>query len=100
LRLVGLQKRFGEEEFPDHIRYQLVHRTASSVIEAERFGPGLAVMIVHSFSNEDTGYDNYSEFLKLFGVEAVPDQLVYLTEVNSVSLFSGWVTGSAEYLKF
>ena len=99
LRLEGLTKRLGLEQIPDHIRYQLVHRTASSVIEAERFGAGIAVMIVHSFSIEDAGYDDFSEFLALFDAKDAQDQLVYLTDVNGVSLYCGWATGSAKYLE-
>jgi hypothetical protein len=34
---------------PAHIRYQLLHRTASAVIEAKRFKTDEAAMIVHSF---------------------------------------------------
>jgi len=99
LRLAGLKKTLGLEEIPNHIRYQLVHRTASSVIEAERFGAEIAVMIVHSFSDEDAGYDDYSEFLVLFGAKAAQDQLVFLTDVNGVSLYCGWATGNAKYLE-
>jgi hypothetical protein len=100
LRLAGLKKRLGVEEIGEHIRYQLVHRTASSVIEAERFGAGFAVMIVHSFSDEKIGYDDFSEFLALFGVEASQDQLVFLSNVNGVSLYCGWANGNAKYLEF
>jgi hypothetical protein len=35
---------------PDAIRYQLLHRAASVVIEAERFNASYAVLPVHSFS--------------------------------------------------
>ena len=38
LRLEQLKKRVGLEEIANHIRYQLVHQTASSVIETEQFG--------------------------------------------------------------
>jgi len=99
LRLAGLKKKLGLAEIPNHIRYQLVHRTASAVIEAERFGAGIAVMILHSFSYEDAGYDDYSEFLALFGATAAQDQLVFLTDVNEVSLYCGWATGNAKYLE-
>jgi len=35
---------------PAHLRYQLFHRTASALIEAERFKADVAIMLVHSFS--------------------------------------------------
>ena len=37
---------------PDDTAYQLLHRTASSIVEARRFGSNAAAMIVHSFSSE------------------------------------------------
>ncbi len=40
----------------DHIRYQLLHRTASALIEAERFNASTAMMMVHSFSQEDVWF--------------------------------------------
>ena len=75
-----------------------MHRTASAVIEAERFGAGIAAMIVHSFSEEDAGYGDYSEFLVLFGATAGRDQLIFLTEVDGVTLHCGWAIGNAKYL--
>ena len=50
-RLAFLCKTLGIN--PDHvepIRYQLLHRTASAVIEAERFNAKHALMLIHSFS--------------------------------------------------
>ena len=35
---------------PDSIRYQLLHRAASAVVEARRFNAAHAMMLVHSFS--------------------------------------------------
>jgi hypothetical protein len=37
------------DEPPLHLRYQLLHRTASALIEARRFKTDEAAMIVHSF---------------------------------------------------
>ena len=53
VRLDYLKKRLclRGDVSPD-IRYQLLHRTASAVIEAKRFNASKAVMIVHSFSQE------------------------------------------------
>jgi hypothetical protein len=51
-RLAFLCNVLGLEErtLPHDIYYQLLHRTASAVIEAKRFKTDLAVMLVHSFS--------------------------------------------------
>lgn len=60
---------------PDHVHYQLFHRTASAVIEAERFKTDDAAMIVHSFSPENKSFEAYATFLDLFGLSAEPGQL-------------------------
>jgi hypothetical protein len=41
------------------LRYQLVHRTASAVIEAKRFRAGKAVLAVHSFSGQQDGFADF-----------------------------------------
>jgi len=51
-------------------RYQLLHRIASAVIEAERFDARLAGMIVHSFSTRATWFDEFSSFVRLLGVSS------------------------------
>jgi hypothetical protein len=52
------------------IRYQLLHRTASAVIEAKRFNASDALMLVHSFSPNHEWFDDYSHFSSLFGIKA------------------------------
>jgi len=54
------------EERVDHIRYQLLHRTASALKEAKRFNAQNALMLVHSFSPENDGFQDYCQFLSLF----------------------------------
>ncbi|MBR1296632.1 DUF6946 family protein [Bradyrhizobium sp. AUGA SZCCT0042] len=53
---------------PDDAHYQLFHRTASAVIEADRFKTDDAAMVVHSFSPVNRWLDAYAAFLNLFGV--------------------------------
>jgi hypothetical protein len=54
----------------DSVRYQLLHRTASAVIEAERFGARHAVMLVHSFTEENLWFDDFAEFASVFRLKA------------------------------
>lgn len=82
----------------DHIRYQLLHRTASAVIEAKRFGASKALMLVHSFSQTNEWFGDYLEFLALFDVKAEVNSLVYAKNVNGVDLYLGWAKGSATHL--
>ena len=66
---------------PLNIRYQLLHRTASAIIEAKRFNAKYAMMIIHSFSPEHKWFSDYQDFLGLFGVASKINELVELPEL-------------------
>ena len=83
----------------DHIYYQLLHRTASAVIEAERFKAENALMLVHSFSKENKWFNEYCQFLALFGVEGKLDALVTAGDIQGISLYFAWVKGNKKYLE-
>lgn len=83
---------------PDDIRYQLLHRTASAVMEARRFNALYAVMLVHSFSRGRARFEDYEEYARLFRVEAVPDRITPVTNLSGVRLFIGWIGGDARWL--
>ena len=61
---------------PNNVRYQLLHRTASAMIEAQRFGTSVAAMVVHSFSPERLWFNDYLDFCRLFGVQPQIGELV------------------------
>ncbi len=82
----------------DELRYQLFHRTASALIEARRFRARDAVMLVHSFSERDTGFDDYAAFVRLFRVEVAVGRLASLGERDGTRLHVGWVRGDREFL--
>ncbi|MDD4860015.1 MAG: hypothetical protein PHR56_07415 [Dehalococcoidales bacterium] len=83
----------------DHVRYQLLHRTASAIIEAEKFNAQNALMLVHSFSQSDEWFDDYRQFLALFGLKEIrTDSLVYAKTINGIDLYFSWVKGEKEYL--
>ena len=87
------------EEQIDHIRYQLLHRTASAIIEAKRFNAQDALMLIHSFSQYDEWFEDYSQFLALFGLNNVkPDSLVFAKNINGIDLYFSWVRGDKKYL--
>ena len=86
------------------IRYQLLHRTASALIEARRFNATAALMLVHSFSRADTGFDDYAAFLGLFDERSsrhnvIPNSVSYAGEKGGIQLFLAWVRGDARFLK-
>ena len=84
---------------PPGIRYQLLHRAASAVIEAERFHARDAAMIVHSFSPEQASLGDYQAFLGLFGRQGGPGQMVTLGTPNGIRLWAGWVQGDAKFFR-
>lgn len=93
LNLLGLGN-----DIPLTLRYQLFHRTASAVVEAQNLKVTKAVMLVHSFSQERQHFGDYQDFLKLFSVEAKINQLQFVGNFSGIDLYSGWVVGDKKYL--
>ena len=99
-RLAFLRNELGlPEDIPVTVRYQLLHRTASAIIEAKRFGARHAVMLVHSFSQSNLWFEDYSAFAALLGGRAEVNRITSIGERDGVYLHLGWVCGDEEYLK-
>lgn len=60
-----------------HLRYQLLHRTASAIYEARRYCTGRAMMLVHSFSPQHAGFADFQAFASAIGAP--------VTAVGSIS---------------
>lgn len=84
---------------PSELRYQLLHRTVSAIIEAKRFRTTKAVMVVHTFSKTNEWLEDYQYFLSLFDLHAEPNKAVTTTVSNNISLTLAWVHGSEKYLE-
>ena len=86
----------------DHIRYQLLHRTASAVIEAKKFNAENALMLIHAFKKTEENYDqsfrDYGHFLELFSAEGKPDSIVPGKKIDGINLYFGWIRGERRYL--
>ena len=80
------------------IRYQLIHRTASAVIEAERFGAKHALLLIHSFSPEYEHFDDFAKFISLYGFMVEKDTITGPVAVSGVDLYFSWVKGEEEFL--
>lgn len=95
LEIIGLPR-----DIPTSIRYQLLHRMASPVIEAQKNYPAEhAVMVIHSFSQSDEHFDDFDAFLNLYGIhDARVGELYYLTTVNGVKLYAGWARGNKRFI--
>lgn len=82
-----------DDESLASVRYQLLHRTAAAVIEAERFGAAHAVMLVHSFSSVSAWFDDYAVFARALGARPVSGAVTPARVASGVELHLGWVTG-------
>jgi hypothetical protein len=91
LEVLGLR----DDDAVADVRYQLLHRTASAVIEARRFGAKNALMLVHSFSPDRSWFADFAALAALYGVTANPDSVAPVTELGAVTLHLGWVSDVA-----
>lgn len=76
----------------DPVAYQLLHRAAAAIAEAQRFHARRAAMIVQSFDGAKSGIGEYEGFLSLFGVKANPASLHQLGTLQGIDLFSAWLS--------
>ncbi len=86
-----------DEDDVASVRYQLLHRTVSAIIEAERFSAPSAVMFVHSFSQSDESFDDFAAFAKLVGAEVDVGALVPATKIPG-DFYLGWARGEERFL--
>jgi hypothetical protein len=94
-----LQDLLGLKEIPQSIRYQLLHRSASAIIEAKKFNAKSAVMLIHSFSSAMLWSEDFQAFTKLFGVASEPDKLYFIKDLNGISFYATWVNGNPKFLE-
>lgn len=79
------------------LRYQLFHRCASAIYEANRFCADHAVMLVHSFSQENRWFDDFSAFARMIGTD--PEiGVISTSNAGARPLHIGWVTGDPQFL--
>ncbi|MEK4231265.1 DUF6946 family protein [Solibacillus sp. FSL H8-0538] len=87
LKLLGL-----DEDSVKNIRYQLLHRAASALLEARKVNANNSLMLVHSFSETAKWFEDFTEFVKLFHLSPKQDEIVGPIKLNGINLYFGWVT--------
>lgn len=98
-RLSYLCATLGIGDCPPAVRYQLLHRTASALIEAERFNASMAGMIVHSFSPARRWLDDFQSFVALLGGgDIAPGQSAVIDTPSGRPLLLGWACGEEQFL--
>ncbi len=88
-RLLAICECLGLPEVAGDVRYQLLHRTASAVLAARQFLAPAAVMLVHSFSENDRWFEDFSKFAGLFGAQPRIGELTTVGSCSDVTLSIG-----------
>lgn len=73
------------------LRYQLFHRTASALLEAQRFRTPLAAMLVQSFREDEQSWSDFRAFCELLGASAARGRFAEARRTGTERLFLGWV---------
>jgi hypothetical protein len=76
---------------PSDLRYQLFHRSASAVIEAELCGAPFAVMMVQAFRTDEGSWQDFVAFASFLGGTAEPGRVVRAGQKEKPRLYLGWV---------
>jgi hypothetical protein len=99
-RLKELCEQLGlnPDRLPPTLRYQLLHRTASAIIEADRFKTDAAAMVVQSFSETATSKDDYLCIVDLLRGQAQDTGLTQIKLPSGLPLFVGWADGDRAFL--
>jgi hypothetical protein len=82
---------------PGSVRYQLLHRSASTIIAAQQYFASRAVMLIHSFSASDRWFDDFAAFATLFNRTPKIGDLVTLGNCSGVELHVGWCKGDQKF---
>ena len=83
----------------ERIRYQLLHRAVSALLEAREFNAKNALMLIHSFSSDDEHFDDFMKFLSLFELTAKPNTVTGPKVVKGINLYFAWVRSDEKYCK-
>ena len=73
-------------------RYQLLHRTASALMEAERYSATTAALLVHSFGTEKKLFEDYQSLGSAMGVSVESEHFVDAGIRSGRRLILGWLT--------
>jgi hypothetical protein len=55
-------------------------------------------MLVHSFSCKNEWFEDYQQFLALFGARGEINSLVFAKNIDGFNLYFGWAKGDEKYL--
>ncbi len=91
-RLAFLCNQLGLQKAPpDALRYQLFHRSVSAVLEARRWRFPTALMLVQSFEESRTSWQDYAAFASFLGLDARRNEVSGPRALAGIALFLAWV---------
>ncbi len=93
-RLEFLRERLGRGRVDlSGLRYQLLHRAASALVQADRFGAGIAVLLLHSFGGhaDDRSREDYQRFAEVMACPPTFNALVGVGRPTKRPLLIGWL---------
>lgn len=98
-RLEGLCRTLELElEHVTELRYQLLHRTASAIYEAQRYRSRHSLMLVHSFSRTHRWFDDFARFASAMKIPiASPDICSPARLCEGVSIRLAWASDLPSY---
>lgn len=94
LRLQFIRDSLGLQSVDvSELRYQLLHRAASALVQADRFGARTAVLLIHSFGNhaDDKSREDYQRFAEAMACAPVFNSVVKVGRQTTVPLLIGWL---------
>jgi hypothetical protein len=91
MRLESLCQALGLTNPNNELRYQLFHRAASAVLEAERFGVDTAVLLIQNFRSTTTGWADFDSFVAQFGVRPSRGGVCQARARGKILLLFAWV---------
>ena len=97
-RLAYICGLLGIDACPPDIHYQLLHRTAAALIEADRFAAADAAMIVHSFSPDRRWFNAFARFGDLLGGRVEVGEALVVGLPSGRRLTIGWACGDQTFL--
>lgn len=79
---------------PTSIRYQLLHRSASALLEAKRCHASSALMLVQSFADDTQSETDFRAFAALFGIAVGRGECRPAGSIDGVTFYVGWVSST------
>jgi hypothetical protein len=85
--------------FDGAISYQLVHRAASTLREAQAFHAHVAVMAVQAFGAAQPARGHFDAFASALGAARISDEVSLAAQHGSPRLLLAWCAGNSRFLK-